>query len=250
MFCFSYLALSLCADSEEGQWDSATQGGAEEKAGVVTALCTLLATKGDMLREYFQIGFYSDLDTLYLVTMPELLTGHRPQPEALPLFLLRLGVEVDWEEEYNCFEGVSKELALCYCALPSSSAGIIEARTSNVSERERDKEPVEVIGKHTEVIEKMEMEMDEKRAEGSSIGFDAEGNSAQSEVDIAEYQGVPSDLQLSPPASLCPAARTLLLQCLLPALKAYLSPPVSLATDGSFVVIAALEQLYKVFERC
>lgn len=37
---------------------------------------------------------------------------------------------------------------------------------------------------------------------------------------------------------------------LLPAVRAHLTLPMDCATDGTVIQVAALEQLYKVFERC
>lgn len=51
----------------------------------------LLVDKIDMLDEYFRIGFD---DHARLVSLPDLLPGYLPSPEALPVFLLRLATEV------------------------------------------------------------------------------------------------------------------------------------------------------------
>lgn len=161
---------------------------------MATALCALLASKGDMLREYFQIGFSTDFDTLFLVSMPELLAGHRPQPETLSLLLLRLGVEVDWEEEKACFEGVSRELALCYCALPTICS---EEEGNCVSS-------LSVAEKGTSA------------STNGEVGPIANGESDEVRASALARYG--RDL-------LPPAAKSLLLHTLIPALKAYLSPP-------------------------
>ena len=172
-----FLFLPLCPDSEEGQWDEATQGGPEEKASVATALCALLASKSDLLQEYFQIGFTSDLGALYLVYMPELLAGYRPLPAALPLFLLRLGVEVEWEDEHACFEGVSRELALCYSALPTHATettmkSTLATLSESVREKEKDvgteSEPESTTG--TEKEKWTGLEIENERVDGGEEG--------------------------------------------------------------------------------
>jgi len=51
----------------------------------------LLVEKGAMLDEYFRIGFD---ESNQLISLPDLLPGYLPSPEAIPLFLLRLATEV------------------------------------------------------------------------------------------------------------------------------------------------------------
>jgi DNA mismatch repair protein MLH1 len=217
--------LLLFLDSEEGQWDDAAQGGDAEKAAVVAALCTLLASKADMLREYFQIGFTTDLDTLYLVNMPELLTGHRPQPEALPVFLLRLGVEVDWTDEYDCFNGVSRELALCYSALPSDSSvdegETIESQSQMETNNSSDSAaPAQRSSGGSGSGSGIDAGMvdNEAEEERNEVNDDDTGNSSSKDPNSRT-----PDLMSS--AGLNPAARAVLLDTLLPALQTYVCPP-------------------------
>ena len=201
------------SETEEGQWDDATQGGAEERSAVATALCALLASKGDMLREYFQIGFTTDLNTLYLITMPELLTSYRPTPEALPLFLLRLAAEVDWEDEYGCFDSVSKELALCYCALPypdtpENSCGQDDTTKSTVIEDLPLLSESILVESEIEILAKSDGEND--------AGLEDQGN-REGVMHGKAHEQVKDKLS--------PAARSLLLNTLIPALKTYVCPP-------------------------
>lgn len=55
---------------------------------------------------------------LFLTGLPILLEGHEPCPHALPLFLLRLATEVNWEEESSCFKDICTELGAFYAQLP------------------------------------------------------------------------------------------------------------------------------------
>jgi hypothetical protein len=96
----------------------------------------LLVEKAPMLDEYFRISLN---DRGELVSLPDLLEGYTPSPEALPTFLLRLATEVreavggglrsievlmrrrqtttgqvDWTDEQACFECVAMELSLLY----------------------------------------------------------------------------------------------------------------------------------------
>ncbi len=43
--------------------------------------------------------------------------------KGLPLFILRLATEVDWDNERQCFSGIALELARFYSYLPHTNAG-------------------------------------------------------------------------------------------------------------------------------
>lgn len=64
-----------------------------------------------MLLEYFSLEISEDGQ---LLALPMLIKDYIPNMDKLPLFLLRLGTEVDWESEKDCFRTLSRELALFY----------------------------------------------------------------------------------------------------------------------------------------
>jgi DNA mismatch repair protein MLH1 len=93
---------------------------------------SVLLEKADMLEEYFSIRIectdpdseIEDVDNTVdavLTGLPVLLEGHSPQPHGLPIFLLRLATQVDWEEERPCFYGICKELGDFYAMSPNES---------------------------------------------------------------------------------------------------------------------------------
>jgi DNA mismatch repair protein MLH1 len=110
--------------------------------------------------------------------LPLLIKGYDPALLRLPFFLLRLGTEVDWGDEVECFKGISTEIALLYQVYDDSmyQSGIIGKSTPNIA--------------------------------------------------------------------------WLIQHILLPAMKQGFKVPTYLSTNGSIVQIAALEKLYKIFERC
>ncbi|KAK4704279.1 DNA mismatch repair protein MLH1, partial [Phenoliferia sp. Uapishka_3] len=71
---------------------------------------TLMSSRA-MLEEYFsfRINEAGEIESL-----PLLLQGCTPNLNKLPLFLVRIGVQVDWEDEKNCFETFLRELAFFY----------------------------------------------------------------------------------------------------------------------------------------
>ena len=167
-------------DSEEAQWTE--EDGPKEV--VAENITNLLIEKGAMLNEYFCIDISEGGE---LLSLPELLQGHRPLPEVLPLFLIRLATEVNWEDEKLCFESIATILAWYYAQLP------VETDRAQQSTMDRQWRAKRLLGDR-----------------GSQI---------------LQHQ-------------------------ILPAMKAYFIPPKEFADDGSVVQVAALEQLYRVFERC
>lgn len=113
-----------------------------------------------------------------LESIPLLVKGYDPPLLRLPFFLLRLGTEVDWGDEIECFKGISKEIALLYQVNDDSMY-----QSGNVG-----KTPPNVIW--------------------------------------------------------------LIQHILLPSMKQTFKAPSYFSTNGSIVQIAALEKLYKIFERC
>ncbi|KAG2194488.1 hypothetical protein INT46_009673 [Mucor plumbeus] len=65
---------------------------------IIESITNTLISRADMLIEYFSLGISAD--------------------DKLPLFLLRLGTEVNWESEKDCFSTFAKELAIFYSAEP------------------------------------------------------------------------------------------------------------------------------------
>lgn len=163
---FVLLALEL----PEAQWAP----GDKTKAEIAKNAKELLFENAEMLEEYFSVTFDTKEGTL--TTLPALLEGHLPLPEALPMFLLRLASDVCWASEKECFRDIATQIASCYSQLTTR----------------------------------------------------------------------PYEAGASPEGSLS----ALLIGLLLPAVRALLKAPREIINDDTIVQIAALDQLYKVFERC
>ncbi|KAJ3008170.1 DNA mismatch repair protein [Thoreauomyces humboldtii] len=77
----------------------------------------LLVDRREMLQEYFSLTVTA---TGQLTGLPVMLRGYVPPMDKLPLFLLRLGSEVVWDSEKECFETFCKELGMFYAVEPPS----------------------------------------------------------------------------------------------------------------------------------
>lgn len=92
---------------------SAESGYQEEmncKDDLVAMARRTLEVRAEMLSEYFSLGISDGC----LHTLPVLLDGLKPRLGQIPLFLLRLASDVDWETEKPCFRGVCTVLAHFY----------------------------------------------------------------------------------------------------------------------------------------
>ena len=75
---------------------------------VVSKVYDQLMSRKEMLREYFSIAI---TDEGLLQTIPLMLKGYMPCMAKLPMFLLRLGPFINWEDEQECFRTFLVELA-------------------------------------------------------------------------------------------------------------------------------------------
>ncbi|XP_030749016.1 DNA mismatch repair protein Mlh1 [Sitophilus oryzae] len=85
------------------------------KEELATRVSEILIGKGAMLNEYFSLDIDKDGN---LRTIPILLENYIPDLSGLPLFLIRLATEVDWETEKECFHTFSQETAIFYANVP------------------------------------------------------------------------------------------------------------------------------------
>ena len=111
MFRFSepapiYDLAMLGLDSKMSGWTPADGN----KPDLAEFLVKFFNEKSEMLRDYFSI----DIKDGAVVGLPVLLADYVPPMEGLPLLILRLATEVNWEEEKDCFMTLSRELARFY----------------------------------------------------------------------------------------------------------------------------------------
>lgn len=174
----------------------------------------LLKDKAELLEEYFCIYIDSHGN---LSRLPVILDQYTPDMDRIPEFVLSLGNDVDWEDEKNCFQTIAAAVGNFYAIhpplLPSPSGdGLQFYRRRKPEKNPDDKE------KATDIDVEMEDELDHE------LLSEAETAWAQREWSIQHV--------------------------LFPSMRLFLKPPTSMATNGTFVQVASLEKLYKIFERC
>uniref|UniRef100_H2ZDT4 DNA mismatch repair protein S5 domain-containing protein n=1 Tax=Ciona savignyi TaxID=51511 RepID=H2ZDT4_CIOSA len=99
-----YELAMLGLNLEESGWTPA-DGSKENLANYIV---NFLGGKAEMLNDYFCIDITKEG---HISGIPMLLKGYSPPLEGLPLFVMRLATEVDWEEEKACFNSVCREIA-------------------------------------------------------------------------------------------------------------------------------------------
>ncbi|KAH1032231.1 hypothetical protein J1N35_044405 [Gossypium stocksii] len=204
----------------------------------------LLKHKSEMLEEYFCIFIDSDGN---LSRLPILLDQYTPDMDRVPEFVLCLGNDtsmridqvphccfhlqlisvigpqhlfVEWEEEKNCFQSLAAALGNFYAMhppmLPNPSGKGLEFYRKRKH------------GKHTQ-------------DGGNSSCHVGDGTAEEDEFEH----------ELLSEAETAWAQREWSIQhVLFPSMRLFLKPPNSMASNGTFVRVASLEKLYKIFERC
>ena len=80
-----------------------------------------LYAKSSMLDDYFSIKIVKREDVdgndeFYLETLPMLIENYEPDLIDLPVFIIRLATEVDWKDEKECFDNLSRQIAMFFAS--------------------------------------------------------------------------------------------------------------------------------------
>ncbi|KAE8597185.1 hypothetical protein XENTR_v10016382 [Xenopus tropicalis] len=102
-----YDLAMLALDSTESGWTE--EDGPKE--GLAEYIVQFLKKKAEMMADYFSLEIDQEGN---LIGLPILLDNYIPPMEGLPLFILRLATEVNWDDEKECFESFSKECSMFY----------------------------------------------------------------------------------------------------------------------------------------
>ncbi|KAK9455464.1 histidine kinase-like ATPase [Dipodascopsis uninucleata] len=96
----------------------------DEKFGTTDAIERQIISNRAMLEEYFS---FCITDSGEITGIPLLIKNYVPCIGKLPLFLYKLGVNINWTDELECFDRFLKELALFYTPESIPSTENVEA---------------------------------------------------------------------------------------------------------------------------
>ncbi|XP_019199649.1 PREDICTED: DNA mismatch repair protein MLH1 isoform X2 [Ipomoea nil] len=177
---------------------------------------SLLKQKAEMLEEYFSIYIDSNGN---LSRLPVILDQYTPDMDHVPEFVLCLGNDIDWEDEKNCFQSISAALANFYAM-------------------------------HTPLLPNPSGDGSQFYKKGkSSSSIDGQGNSSKTTGNDTTEDEYENDL-LSEAENAWAQREWSIQHVLFPSLRLFFKPPNAMATNGTFVQVASLEKLYRIFERC
>ncbi|XP_016957723.1 DNA mismatch repair protein Mlh1 [Drosophila biarmipes] len=119
--------LMLSLDSEAAGWTP--EDG--DKGELAASAAEILLKKAPIMREYFGLRISEEGN---VESLPSVVAQHRPNVAHLPVYLLRLATEVDWEKEARCFDTFCRETARFYSKLDwrEESAGSSRWTTEHV----------------------------------------------------------------------------------------------------------------------
>ncbi|KAI0938628.1 hypothetical protein AcW1_001690 [Taiwanofungus camphoratus] len=118
--------VTLAVDAEEG-----VERSRMTKPQIVDCVVDTLMTRREMLEEYFSLSINAEG---MVQSLPMLLRDYTPNLDKLPLFLMRLGPQVDWTSETECFQSFLRELAFFYVPEPLLPDSAVEPGDEDAAE--------------------------------------------------------------------------------------------------------------------
>ncbi|KAJ8402823.1 hypothetical protein AAFF_G00364950 [Aldrovandia affinis] len=102
-----YDLAMLALDMPESGWSE--EDGPKE--GLASYIVEFLKKKAELMEDYFSVEIDQEGN---LTGLPLLLDNYIPPMEGLPMFILRLATEVNWDNEKDCFRDFSQECSMFY----------------------------------------------------------------------------------------------------------------------------------------
>ncbi|RLN23432.1 DNA mismatch repair protein MLH1 [Panicum miliaceum] len=147
-----------------------------------------------------------------LTRLPVVLDQYTPDMDRLPEFVLTMGNDVTWDDEKECFRTAAAAIGNFYALHPPI---LPNPSGSGIQLYKKNKDCM-ASGEHVDNTDEDDVDQE--------LLAEAETAWSQREWTIQHV--------------------------LFPSMRLFLKPPKSMATDGTFVQVASLEKLYKIFERC
>ena len=195
----------------------------DSRESVADRIVKKLIENSEMLQEYFRIGVN---EQGYLCTLPDLLVGYLPEPEGLPMFLVRLVTETNWNDEILCFRSIAKEIGYYYSSLPLYN----DINDSNI---------------HSNKTYDNNDDDNNNNDNNNDNEHNSDDNKNKNILNTNDKKKINELISSNK------KFEELFTSLLFPAIRLHLIAPKQCASDGNTVVqLAALEQLYKIFERC
>ncbi|PIA47206.1 hypothetical protein AQUCO_01400116v1 [Aquilegia coerulea] len=201
---------------KEEELDSECKGNDHLKEKIAEMNTDLLKQKAELLEEYFCIHIDKQGN---LCRLPVILDQYTPNMDHVPEFVLCLGNDVDWEDEKSCFQTISAALGNFYAMHPPLLPN--------------------PAGEGLQFYKKKQLE--------TVKAYEKDYDNSGSDVVVNDE----IDHELLVEAETTWTQREWCIQhVLVPSMRLFLKPPKSMATNGTFVQVASLEKLYRIFERC
>jgi DNA mismatch repair protein MLH1 len=131
----------LALDQPETGWTEADG----TKDDLAQGVEELLVEKADMLNDYFSFEINDDGE---LCSIPLILDGYVPDLNQVPMLVLRLATEVNWDSEETCFDTFCQEISKFYCASKDSESNY-DVKQHSENDDQAGKDKWKIVMEHT-----------------------------------------------------------------------------------------------------
>ncbi|CXI44349.1 DNA mismatch repair protein MLH, putative [Plasmodium berghei] len=189
----------------------------------------------EMYADYFSII----IEDGHIVTFPACCGEYFPGQEFLPLLFLRLAIQIDYEKETNCINGICYLLANFYSkiTLTSDTEWTYHDELKMIKEREVDMLLNQKKGKNSQNNENGNEV--EGNVQNDNINFDSILGD-ETVIDVNKHLPVSKNINLVFEKYFFPMIQ----------LNNSMKIPNIFSSNGYIIELTSLNQLYKIFERC
>ncbi|GLC43233.1 DNA mismatch repair protein [Pleodorina starrii] len=197
-----------------------------------------------------------------LRSVPLLLEGLPPDPARLPDLVVGLAKDVDWDQPRDRARAIAEALAELYAARPplppeaEAECATPQGEAAGTSGRDTTG-PLPGAsgggaGQKAQQDEQDGQQQQQQQRVGAHAGEPAGARGGEASAAASDPDGEQQQRQQQQDVmeGALAAYEYKIKNVILPAMRGCLKPPRARATDGSCVQVAALERLYRIFERC